>query len=141
MSTPILASPRNGHNGHHPAPLTAVSLGWIGEAIDRLADLRAEKDRIEKAERDLSGAVLGFLTTHHLPALRAERFTATVTERTSLTVDPTLFVEAVGGVEPAALALRVTVEKARAILGDDILRAISESSTRLALRLSPNKAA
>jgi hypothetical protein len=146
MSTPTVA--HAGRNGHvtpaplsTPAPLTAVSLGRIGEAIDRLADLRAEKDRIEKAERELAGAVLGFLTTHNLPALRAERFTATVTERTSLTVDPTLFVEAVGGVQPAAPALRVAVERARSMLGDDVLRAISETSTAPVLRVSPNNAA
>src|SRR5262245_59304616 len=100
MSTPTVAVSLTGRNRHFPALLTAVSLGWIGEAIDRLADLRAERERVEKAERELTGAVLGFLTTHHLPALRAARFTATITERTSLTVDPLLFVEAVGGVQP-----------------------------------------
>lgn len=128
---------KNGRNGHPTTstPLTAVSLGWIGEAIDRLADLRAERERVEKAERELSGAVLAFLRDHNMPALRATRATATVVERTTLAPDVALFIEAVGGVQPAAPALRVLVEKARLLLGEADLMAISETTTSPILRV------
>ncbi len=135
MSTPTVAVPRNGRNGHPtPTPLTAIGLGWLGEAIDRLAVLRAEKRRLETAERELSRAVLAHMTEHGLPAFRAAQAVATVTPRTDLAPDPELFVTAVG-FPAAAPALRVLVEKARLLLGEADLTAISEATTSPILRI------
>lgn len=139
MSTPsvvaVLASHKNGGpNGHHPVPLTATGLAWLGEAVDRLATMRAEKRRLETAERELTKAVLAHLTEHGLPAFRAAQAVATVTARTEMVPDPELFVTAVG-LTTAAPALRVLVEKARGLLGEADLAAISEETTSRVLRV------
>jgi hypothetical protein len=138
MSSSTVAIPRNGRNGHvpaaAPAPLTATGLAWLGEAIDRLAGLRAEKRRLETAERELTRAVLAHMTEHGLPAFRAAQTVAVVTPRAELVPDPELFVTAVG-LPAATPALRVLVEKARELLGENDLAAISETTRVLTLRV------
>jgi hypothetical protein len=135
MSTPTVAPALISGNGDDPRPLTAQSLGWIGEAIDRLAGLRRERDRVEKAERELTAAVLDYLRGHGLPALRTERTVATVIPRTTMTVAPVPFIVAAGDLATAAPALRVLVEKARGILSGDALAAIATTETVPTLRV------
>jgi hypothetical protein len=137
MSTPILAFVPASRNGHASAPaLSAVTLGWLATSIDKLAELRAEKRRVEAAERSLTAEILATMSRHGLPALRAEHAIATVGTRVDLAVDPVLFVEAVG-LPTAGPALRVSTEKARGVLGADILAAIAESTTVPTLRVDP----
>jgi hypothetical protein len=49
MSNPIVAAHTRNGNGHHPVALTATGLAWLGEAVDRLAAMRAEKRRLDTA--------------------------------------------------------------------------------------------
>jgi hypothetical protein len=76
-------------NGHTPTavPLSAVSLAWLAEAVDRLHAMRTELRALETRERELSRAVHAHMTEHGLPALRATAAVATVTVRTEPTVD------------------------------------------------------
>ena len=135
MSTPSVAPALVPTNGHvRPVPLTAVSLAWLAEAVDRLHAMRAELRAMETRERELTRAVLAHMTEHGLPALRATAAVATVTVRSESTVDVELFVNALG-IHTAAPALRVLVEKARDLMGADDLAAISETVTRPTLRL------
>ncbi len=120
-------------------PLSAVTLGWLGTSIDKLAELRAAKRQLDSDERTLTASVLTAMRAAGLPALRGEHAIATVGERHDLTPDPALFVEAVG-LTLAAPALRVSVEKARGVLGDETLRAISETTTTTTLRVDPIRA-
>jgi hypothetical protein len=136
MSTPSVAPALVPTNGGHsrPVPLSAVSLAWLAEAVDRLHAMRAELRAMETRERELTRAVLAHMTEHGLPALRATAAVATVTVRSEPTVDPELFIGALG-IHTAAPALRVLVEKARGLMGADDLAAISETVTRPTLRL------
>jgi hypothetical protein len=134
MSTPIVAAVTRNGNGHPAVTLTATGLAWLAEAVDRLAAMRAEKRRLDTAERELTKAVLAHMTEHGLPAFRAAHAVATVTPRADLAPDPELFVSAVG-LRAAAPALRVLVEKARELLGEADLAAISERTTVATLRV------
>jgi hypothetical protein len=134
MSTSTVApAPTNGHTPT-PVPLSAVSLAWLAEAVDRLHAMRTELRAMETRERELSRTVLAHMTEHGLPALRATAAVATVTIRTEASVDAELFIGALG-VHTAAPALRVLIEKARGLMGADDLAAISETVTRPTLRL------
>jgi hypothetical protein len=135
MSTPSVAPTHVPTNGHvRPIPLTAVSLAWLAEAVDRLHAMRAELRSLTERERELSRALLAHMTEHGLPALRATAAVATVTVRCEPTVDVELFVNSLG-IHTAAPALRVLLEKARGLMGADDLAAISETVTRPTLRL------
>jgi hypothetical protein len=135
MSTHSLAPTLVPTNGHvRPVPLTATGLAWLAEAVDRLHAMRAELRAMETRECELSRAVLAHMTEHGPPALRATAAAATVIVRTEPTVDPELFIGALG-IHTAAPALRVLVEKARGLMGADDLAAISETVTRPTLRL------
>lgn len=56
-----------------------------------------------------------------------------------LAVDPELFVEALG--KASYVALTVSVSKARELIGEQDLQAISEATTTPALRIEPRNAA
>jgi hypothetical protein len=127
---------RNAADPDLSPPLHPVALAALAADVDKLLEMRDARRRLEADERAMTKRVLGAMTRHGLPALRAERAVATVGTRTELTVDPALFVDAVG-LPAAAPALRVLVEKARGVLGDDTLRAIGEATTVSTLRVDP----
>ncbi len=139
MDSTTVPRPTDSRNGSGPdlfPPLHPVALATLAADVDKLLDLRDAKRRLDADERALTRRVLDALTAHGLPALRAERAVATVGTRTDLTVDPGLFVDAVG-LTLAAPALRVSVERARGILGTETLDAISETTTTAVLRVDP----
>jgi hypothetical protein len=71
--------------------LNGIQLATLVEQIDRLAELRSAKRQMEADERTLTATVLGLMGKLDLPTLRASRAVATVGTRTTLTVDPELF--------------------------------------------------
>jgi hypothetical protein len=114
-----------------PAP-NGIQLATLAEQIDRLAELRAAKRQLEADERTLTATVLGLMGKLDLPTLRAGRAVATVGKRTTLTVDPELFLLAA---PRAFAAVSVSVERARQYLGESELAAISERTTVATLRV------
>jgi hypothetical protein len=142
MDSTTVPRPTDSRNGSGPdlfPPLHAVALATLTADVDKLLEMRDTKRKLDADERALTRRVLDGLTTHGLPALRAERAVATVGTRTDLTVDPARFVEAVG-LTTAAPALRVLVEKARLVLGTETLSAIGETTTTVTLRVDALRA-
>jgi hypothetical protein len=135
MSTPILAPRSNGHKSH-PVPVpTARVLPLVGAKVDRLLELRAVLRTLQEEERALTAAVVATVKAQGLLAVQGTRAVALLESRTSLKVDPALFLEAAGARAPEALSVNLTA--ARRLLGEDDLRAISETTTTLALRVEP----
>ena len=135
MSSPILAPPANGHKTHAvPTPIARV-LPLVGAKVDRLLELRAALKVLQEEERTLTADIVTAVKTQGLLAVQGIRAVALLEPRTSLKVDPALFLEAAG--PRAGEALTVTVTAARRLLGEDELRAISETVTTLALRVEP----
>src|SRR5262245_22768354 len=90
-TVPRPSAPSNGSGPDLFPPLHPVTLAALAADVDKLLGLRDAKRRLDADERALTRRVLDGLTAHGLPALRAARAVATVGERTTLTVDPELF--------------------------------------------------
>ena|SRR5216684_4224225 len=129
MSTMTVPHSRNGTK---PVPSLRL-VPSLGAKVDHLAELRELIRRAQAAEREESAEVLAGLEAAGLTRLAGDRAVAVVGERISLTVDPELFLEAVGPAGYAAVTVSVTA--ARRLMGADDLAAISETTTTPVLRL------
>jgi hypothetical protein len=118
-----------------PAPITPLRrvLSAAAADVDHLFELRGLIKRAQAEERRLTQAILGTCETRGLQALVGTCAVATVEPRTTLRVDPELFLEAAGPRAPEALTVNLTV--ARTLLGEDLLAAIGETTTTRALRV------
>ena len=115
-------------NGH------AVGAAPVAALVDRLHDIRDTLKRLTAEERQATGALVEALQTLGLREAVGATARASLTTRTVLTVDPGLFVEAVG-LARALPALSVSVTAARHLVGADDLAAISETATVPVLRV------
>jgi hypothetical protein len=139
MSIPIVVPHANGHKPHfRPAPVARV-VPLLGAQVDRLLELRATVKALQDDERALTAEILAAAQAQGLRALQGRRAVALLESRTTLRIDPGLFLEAAG--PRATEALTVSVIAARRLLGEDDLRAIAETTTTVALRVEPLDAA
>ena len=106
----------------------------VAALVDQLHDLRQALKRLTAEERQATGALVEALQTLGLREAVGATARASLTTRTVLTVDPGLFVEAVG-LARALPALSVSVTEARRLVGADDLAAISETATVPVLRV------
>lgn len=129
MSSPILTQARPASN---VVPLRHA-LAHARETVDHLAELRDLIRRAQEQERALTRELIETMDARGLRSLPGHRAVAVLEERTTLTVDAGLFLEALG---PAALpAITVRVEQARHLMAADDLAAISETAMGLVLRV------
>lgn len=109
------------------------ALARAQETVDHVAELRDLIRRAQEQERALTRELIETMDARGLRSLPGHRAVAVLEERTTLTVDAGLFLEALG---PAALpAITVRVEQARHLMAADDLAAISETATGLVLRV------
>lgn len=121
-------------NGTNPFPAARV-IPLSGAKVDRLLALRADLKRLQEEERNLTAELVRILQAQGLKALQGSRAVAVLDERTTLKADPELFCQALG--QAAWGALTVSVTAARRLLGEDDLRAISETGVQPVLRVEP----
>jgi hypothetical protein len=112
--------------------------GTLAQKIDDLAELRTLIRQATATERQLTGEILTELAARRVTRFEGSQAVAMLEHRTTLSVDPGLFLLATGKAGHAALAVSVT--KARELLGEQDLVAISEKSTTPALRLEQRTA-
>jgi hypothetical protein len=105
----------------------------LAQKIDDLAELRALIRKATATERELTGEVLTELAALRVSHFEGTAAVAVLEHRTCLKPDPELFVEALGRASYAALT--VSVSKAREMIGEQDLQAISEATTTPALRI------
>lgn len=117
------------------APPAARLLASLAPQVDHLAELRALIRRAQAAERQITQDLLTAMATHALRAVPGQEAVAILDSRTSLRVDPELFLLAAGARAPEALTVSVTA--ARHLLGEADLAAISETVTTPVLRVEP----
>jgi hypothetical protein len=138
MSTPMVALSLNGHKAHALPSGAPRLLPLIGAKVDRLLELRAALKVLQEEERVLTAEVVSTVKAQGLLAVQGTRAVALLEPRTSLKVDPALFIEAAGS--RAIEAVTVSVTAARRLLGEENLRAIAETTTTVALRVEPRGA-
>lgn len=104
-----------------PAPLTLIN---AGEAIDRLAAVRADLKGLDAEEKQLTLQIKTCLADHGMTVLRTGATLARITQRITQTIDAGRFIELTGA--PGFAALVVSVTKARELAGVEALKPISE---------------
>jgi hypothetical protein len=128
----ILSLPTRPRSTQAPAPRI---LAGLAPQVDHLAQLRGLIRRAQEAERQITRELLTAMEAHGLRALPGQQAVAILETRTSLRVDPELFLLAAGPRAPQALTVSVTA--ARQLLGAADLEAISEAVTTAVLRVEP----
>lgn len=103
--------------------------------VQRLGRLRARRQRIEAEEQRLTSAVRSRMAEHGRQVVRSDDFEARLANRQTLTVDPAAFARAVTKRDLLA-SVTVSVQAARALLGDVKLRKISTATESVQLRVS-----
>lgn len=127
---PIASNPRS-----HPGTSRPILVSLLSGKADRLLELRTSLRTLQAEERRLTEELVGALTAQGLGAVHGLRAIGSLEHRTSLRVDPALFLEAAGSRAPEALS--VSVAAARRLLGEADLEAISETVTTPVLRVEP----
>jgi len=117
----------------HPPRPAKPAQPHLGQLIDDLFELRGLVHRAQANERAMTAEVLQALTAAGLERYEGDGAVAIVGQRTTLTPDAGLFVEALGS--RAFEALSVNVTAARRLMGADDLAAISETTTTAVLRV------
>ncbi len=110
-----------------PAPLA--------QRIDDLGQLRSLLRQSQEAERQLSNEIKALLAEAGTSEARGLEYVATVSERVDTVVDPELWLEATG--KRGLVALTVSVTRARELMGEEDIRAISEPRTTPVLNVKP----
>jgi hypothetical protein len=110
-----------------PGALLQLRPETLTTDLDALAHLRARLKTDQEQERELTARVLAGLDQLGVTSLRTAATLARIDHVTRLSVDPGLFIMAVGP-DQAPSALTVSVERARALLDGDTLRAISQAT-------------
>jgi hypothetical protein len=110
----------------------------LGQQVDDLFELRTLIRQSQEAERRLTLESRQAMEATGTNRLQGAAAVAVLDGRDNLTVDPQLFLEAVG--DRAWSAIRVVLTEARAFLGEEDLRAIGETTTTPILRVEVRKA-
>jgi len=105
----------------------------LSQLIDDLFELRGLLRQSQAQERAMTAEVIQALTAAGIERYQAEAAMAIIGQRTTLTPDPELFLEALGSRAWEALSVNVTA--ARRLMEADDLAVISEATTTPVLRL------
>jgi hypothetical protein len=134
MTSPTVAPAYTARNErpHSVIPLRRA-LPAVAADVDHLLELRGLIKRAQAEERRVTSELVAHLTTRGLAAIQGTHAVAMVDVRTTLQIDPALFLEAAGARAPEALTVSVTA--ARRILGQADLEAIAETVTTPVLRV------
>jgi hypothetical protein len=133
VNTAIVSPVTNGTKPHRAARSHVIPLPSLVAGVDHLAELRGLIRRAQDEARTLTAEILGFMESAGLAQLEGAEAVAVRETRTNLKVDVALFVETLGA--RAHDALTVSVTGARRLLGEEDLRAISETVTAPTLRV------
>ena len=126
--SPVLAT----HPRGPAAP--GLTLGTLGETINRLAEVRAAIKRLEYDEQGLKLEVIGLMGTAGLATVRTDTHVATLGERTTLVVCPYRLFERVGALALDAMSVNLTA--ARRLLGEAELDTLGTRDSTPVLRVA-----
>jgi len=138
MGITTVAHPTNGTKPLHGIRPFGRIVPLLGPRIDHLLELRNLIRQAEAEERTMTREIVTGLQALGLSRPAGHQAVAILEERTTLTVDPELFHEALG--VWAFEAMHVSVTAARKLLGENDLQAISEATTTPILRVEPLEA-
>jgi hypothetical protein len=107
----------------------------LEQQIQRLGELRAQRQRLEAQEQELASAVRGQMAEHGLQLVRSDDYEARLVTQEKLTVDAAALQRAVTKKEFLS-CVSVGVQAARALLGDIRLRKMSVVTETVQLRVT-----
>ena len=107
----------------------------LEQQIQRLGELRAQRQRLEAQEQELASAVRGQMAEHGLQLVRSDNYEARLVTQEKLTVDAAALQRAVTKKEFLS-CVSVGVQAARALLGDIRLRKMSVVTETVQLRVT-----
>lgn len=107
----------------------------LAQRIDDLGQLRALLKQSQDAERQMTAEIRALLAEAGKNEERGSQFAVTLTERVETVIDPELWLEATG--KRGLVALTVGVTKARELMGEADIQAISEPRMTPVLNVKP----
>lgn len=134
MASHTIPHPTNGMQPFTSRPAARV-VPLLGPQVDHLFELRGLIRQAQEEERKMTAELLAAMDATGQTRVSGQRAMAAVARRTTLAVDPELFLRAVGA--EAYRAMTVSVAAARRLMGEDDLLAISEAATAPTLRIVP----
>jgi hypothetical protein len=111
----------------------------LEQQIQRLGELRAQRQRLEAQEQELASAVRGQMAEHGLQLVRSDDYEARLVAQEKLTVDAAALQRAVTKKEFLS-CVSVGEQAARALLGDIRLRKMSVVTETVQLRVTTRSA-
>ena len=108
------------------------------QQVQRLGDLRRQRQQLEARERELARTVRRRMAEHGLRVVVGGKFEARLVTQENLKVDAAAFHQAVSKRELLE-SITVSVIAARDLLGDERLREISDVTQNVHLRISARR--